>query len=236
MKKFKKVYISTAALGVLVLGMGSVSALGAEISQPAVLISPAEPVVFKTDFTEKQLLDELKDKFKEEGTAIFNEFKKELINVTKQDSENAEPLTYGYQVKVNNENVLAITITEFTVEYESPLISRTYTADKKSKGIIKLSSMFKDNSYIDTISKNIIDQMHNISKNDENKTFFIAAEEEIGWGFSEIKADNDFYINDNGNIVIFFDKYEVAPGYMGTNEFIIPTEIIKTSLNSDLVK
>ncbi|OJT72202.1 anti-sigma factor, partial [Clostridioides difficile] len=33
--------------------------------------------------------------------------------------------------------------------------------------------------------------------------------------------------NKNGNLVISFDEYEVAPGYMGAVEFVIPNKVIK---------
>ena len=36
----------------------------------------------------------------------------------------------------------------------------------------------------------------------------------------------DFYINDENQLVIVFDEYEVAPGSMGTPEFVIPTELL----------
>ncbi|MDU5177028.1 RsiV family protein, partial [Clostridium sp.] len=36
-----------------------------------------------------------------------------------------------------------------------------------------------------------------------------------------------------GKLVISFDKYEVAPGYMGVVEFVIPTEILSDSLVSN---
>lgn len=36
--------------------------------------------------------------------------------------------------------------------------------------------------------------------------------------------DNKFYINEAGNLVIVFEKYEVAPGFMGQQEF----EIVKS--------
>ena len=34
-----------------------------------------------------------------------------------------------------------------------------------------------------------------------------------------------FYINEKGRIVIVFEKYEIAPGYMGTQEFEIDKQI-----------
>lgn len=39
--------------------------------------------------------------------------------------------------------------------------------------------------------------------------------------FGSIRSDIDFYINEAGNPVIVFDKYEVAPGFMGRPEFEI---------------
>ena len=41
-------------------------------------------------------------------------------------------------------------------------------------------------------------------------------------GFQSITADQRFYINGNGNPVVIFEKYEIAPGYMGQQEFEIP--------------
>ena len=40
-------------------------------------------------------------------------------------------------------------------------------------------------------------------------------------GFKTISDDTPFYINENGNPVIVFEKYEIAPGYMGYQEFEI---------------
>ncbi|MDD6333654.1 MAG: RsiV family protein, partial [Clostridia bacterium] len=45
-----------------------------------------------------------------------------------------------------------------------------------------------------------------------------------------IDSEQNFYFADNGNIVIVFEKYEVAPGYMGSCEFEIPKEIYHTHM------
>ena len=41
-------------------------------------------------------------------------------------------------------------------------------------------------------------------------------------GFQSVTADQPFYINEAGNPVVVFEKYEIAPGYMGQQEFEIP--------------
>ena len=46
-------------------------------------------------------------------------------------------------------------------------------------------------------------------------------------GFSGIENEyQDFYINENKKAVIVFQKYEIAPGYMGIQNFEIPNELI----------
>lgn len=40
-------------------------------------------------------------------------------------------------------------------------------------------------------------------------------------GFQSVSGQTNFYINENGNVVVCFDKYEIAPGYMGMQEFEI---------------
>ena len=42
-------------------------------------------------------------------------------------------------------------------------------------------------------------------------------------GFTTITDETNFYINENGNPVVVFDKYEIAPGAYGEQEF----EIVK---------
>ena len=53
----------------------------------------------------------------------------------------------------------------------------------------------------------------------EDYTYF---DEAMG-GFTTVTEDTHFYINQAGNPVVVFDKYEVAPGFMGQQEF----EIVK---------
>ncbi|MBR7149052.1 MAG: DUF3298 domain-containing protein, partial [Firmicutes bacterium] len=49
----------------------------------------------------------------------------------------------------------------------------------------------------------------------------IVSEDDV---FQEISPNETFFINEDGLLVICFDKYEVAPGAMGSPEFVIPAE------------
>lgn len=111
-----------------------------------------------------------------------------------------------------------------------------YHVNKRSGKEIELSDLFREGAdYIHVISENIIVQMKEQMEGDEGKVYFFqgsegdltAVEDDC---FSEIKENQNFYFNEYEELVIVFDEYEVAPGYMGSVEFIIPLEIVKDIL------
>ena len=51
-------------------------------------------------------------------------------------------------------------------------------------------------------------------------------DDDVFEGFEKIADDQNFYINNEGNIVICFDKYEVAAGAQGSPEFVIPEDVV----------
>ena len=84
--------------------------------------------------------------------------------------------------------------------------------------------MFEGSDYINVISENIINQMRERTKKDPTDVYWIDGEIDT---FTKIKKDQGFYINDKNELVICFDKYEVAPGSSGLVEFVIPNEVTK---------
>ena len=87
-----------------------------------------------------------------------------------------------------------------------------------------MQSLFRDGTdYITPISEFIrADMKARHGKNDE----FFWLEEPGPDAFEKIREDQKFYINSEGNIVISFEKYEVAPGASGNPEFEIPAEVV----------
>ena len=65
---------------------------------------------------------------------------------------------------------------------------------------------------------------------DSNKVYWFD-ESIIGEDYVAVDSEHNFYFTENRDIVIVFDKYEVAPGYMGTPEFTVNRELFK-----DLIK
>lgn len=97
-----------------------------------------------------------------------------------------------------------------------------YTVDKRTGKQIQIGDLFKDGSnYNELISENIKDQMRAQMAEDENKIYWVDYEDVPEWNWNSLKEDQNFYFDEEGNIVVVFDEYEVAPGYMGTSEFTV---------------
>lgn len=110
-----------------------------------------------------------------------------------------------------------------SVEYQ-----RHVVLDQAAGRVLELSDLFlEDVNYAFPISREIKAQMEEQVKADIGDYFLpggIWPEEEC---FRSIDPEEqDFYINEDGQLVIVFAEYEVAPGSMGTPEFVIPTEVL----------
>ena len=74
------------------------------------------------------------------------------------------------------------------------------------------------------ISENIKEQMRAQMKEDENIAYFIDSDiPEMD--FAGLTGEESYSFSDSGELVIYFDEYDVAPGYMGAVSFTIPLEV-----------
>lgn len=136
-----------------------------------------------------------------------------------------------YTILCNNADMLSIRFDGTLNAGSSAEFSRCFTLDKRTGSVLELADLFRDDAdYITPISSNILEQM-TIQKANGGANYFIPggiwSEEEC---FKSISEDQNFYINDQGRLVIGFDECEVAPGSMGSVEFVIPTDAIAAIL------
>lgn len=178
------------------------------------------------DLENQSLANSLNEKYLEENEALYKKFKEE----TAKDNGHYS-VESGYEVKTDDAQLLSLG--RYTVETQaSAAESIKYdTIDKKNETFITLPSLFKNNAYVDVISTYITSEMKEKMK-DESVSYFIKDQENPD-GFEKINASQNFYINKEHKLVISFNEYEVAAGYMGVVEFEIPTAVIKDQLVSD---
>ncbi|MEG6523764.1 anti-sigma-V factor rsiV [Desulfotomaculum sp. 1211_IL3151] len=175
----------------------------------------------------KDLENSLNEKYLLENKKLYDQFMADMEEIKKNGGGHIG-IYSGYEVKTDNEVILAVARYVVNTAASSSTTIKYDTIDKQKQTLITLPSLFKEDRYVAIISENIKQQMSEQMKSDENKIYWIEfLGRELSFEpFDKIAKDQNFYINEVGNLVISFNKYEVAPGYMGTPEFIIPTEVI----------
>lgn len=135
-----------------------------------------------------------------------------------------------YEIVTDNEAYFVLHFWSVVTSASAQQVERYYTIDKSTGEMLELKDLFKkDSDYITVISDCIKEQMKQQMSEDEDVCYWLESEVEE-WNFKEIMEKQSFYINEHGNLVISFDEFEVAPGYMGSVSFEIPEEKIRSIL------
>ncbi|MEK4510979.1 DUF3298 domain-containing protein [Paenibacillus anaericanus] len=188
-----------------------------------------------TNMDNKALELGLNNKYLSENKALYDKFQAEMNDLKKQGGGHLG-LDTDYEVKTDNDRIFSIGRYVVETVGSSSMVVTFDTIDKKNQILITLPMLFKDNQYIERISDNIKEQMKAQMKADPDKVYWLSETDDDvppTEEFKTIAEDQSFYINSDGKLVIVFNKYDVAPGYMGSVEFVIPTEAIAGDLVSD---
>lgn len=172
---------------------------------------------FISDVNEK--IQDLVNEHVKDAKERIAEYKDAFISTggTEQEFANKNiKVDVDYEIKSQSNSTVSFVITSnenwagaYTYQY-------FYNLDLEKNTNITLEDILgKD--YIDIINKSILVQMEERQKEDSNVSYF---DVDMG-GFTSIDENTNFYINENNNPVIVFDKYEIAPGAMGIQEFEI---------------
>ena len=185
------------------------------------------PVI--TGLENETLQAALNQKYYDENKALYENFKKEMTAI--EEAGGHLGIDSGFEIKTDTDRILSIG-RYYVNTVGSSSTTFTYDTVDKIEGImVTLPSLFIDASYIERISTFLIAHMQaDMIANPDN--VYWVTEEDFD-SFKTISAEQNFYLTENGKLVISFDKYTVAPGYMGVLEFEIPTEIISDLLVSD---
>lgn len=162
-------------------------------------------------------------------TALINRFYEDLeINGNKGYGS----LNVDYEVVTNTDSWFTLKLTVCQTAASSNTYFKFYHIDKKQGKIVELGDLFNTDKFSDSLVAEIKKQMQEQMANDENISYWIN-NSGIGEEFATVSADDNFYWNENGDLVIIFDKYEVGPGSMGTPEFVIDKGVIRDILKSE---
>lgn len=174
------------------------------------------------DVVQDSIEKALNEKYYEESKALYEEFISEMGEIMEIGGHLG--VDSGYMVMTDNEEILSIGRYVVNTVASSSTTFQYDTIDKKEGLLITLPSLFVDDTYIDRISEYLIKTMKTEMAEDSDKIYWVSDDDLSP--FESISATQAFYITETGKLVISFDKYEAAPGYMGVLSFEIPTDVV----------
>lgn len=131
-------------------------------------------------------------------------------------------INVDYEVKYQKGNLLSLVLSTDESWYGAYDMNMFYNLDLKNKKELTLKDVLGED-YKDITNSCIIKQMKDRAAEDPNMVYWgITDAEKSGIpGFISVDENSKFYLNEDGKPVVCFDKYEIAPGFMGTQEFVI---------------
>ena len=152
-----------------------------------------------------------------------NEVIKEAMTYNKDIiRDGLTPIPFEY---IENYNVIPsvepyYTIGQFKYKYSGGAHGINHadyiTIDTESSKILKLKDLFKEQVNYTPIINDLIKKQIEV-KTQAGEAFFTGND-----GFQSIKEDQPFFINQNGDLVIVFNVYEIASYASGTQYFVLP--------------
>lgn len=178
---------------------------------------------------DSEAVDYINKDVSELTTALVNQFYKDL-EITGNNGYGS--IHVDYEATMNTDRWFTLKLSVIETAASSNTYFEFYHIDKKQGKIVELGDLFNTDNFSDILVAEIKRQMQEQMANDENISYWIN-NSEIGEEFATVSADHNFYWNENGDLVIIFDEYEVGPGSMGTPEFVIDRDVIKDILKSE---
>lgn len=156
----------------------------------------------------------------------MEEYKKAFFETGGTEEEWADrtmDVDVDYVVKYQSGPYLSLVLTTSEDWVSAYSQSTYYNLDLENNKELTLKDLMGED-YIAIANEEILKQIEERMAADENMMYFGFGSDDMQEAkFTSIDENTSFYINEAGNPVICFDKYEISPGYMGVQEF----EIVK---------
>lgn len=145
-----------------------------------------------------------------------------------QEREIANDKGYGsiyidYETITNTPQWFTLKLTICEIAGSSNTYAKIYHIDRTSGNYITFGDLFEEEGFA-ALEETILAQMEAQMKADPH-TVYWTDKTDLGVNITALDEEQNFYFNEEHDLVIVFDKYEVGPGSMGCPEFKISPEI-----------
>ena len=159
-------------------------------------------------------IDEIITRTEQEAKELYQLF----VDEGRENEYHKLEVSVDYEIKRSDQRTASFVLTKFVMFTSANVEQFFYNVDLQTGKDITLQDLLGP-KYKEIADKSIQAQIEQRKAEDENNIFFDGTDGIEG--FTGISEDQNFYINEQGNPVVVFEKYEIAPGYMGIQEFEI---------------
>lgn len=171
-----------------------------------------------TGLGDKNVEKELNQKFDKYADELIAQYESDVKGM---ENGGHEAVTSTYQVLVDNDSQLTIEMNTVLIRGDSMESRRYYNINKNTGKLLKLADLFQSGAdYAAPINAYI---MAEIQKTPDD---YFTDED----AFRSIAADQNFYVDPNGKLVVVFDEASIAAAYKGVIKFTVPTDKISNIL------
>lgn len=173
--------------------------------------------------TLKKTTEEINAKIERIAADMMKEFEDNIDDIGYQD------ISMSYEVLNTTEEYFTLRIICYQGAGSGAEWDYYYTIDLGTGEWLNLKDLFMDGAdYITPISEDIKRQMREQMAADENVMYWVDYTDVPAWNFEAITDETNFYLDENGGLVICFNEGDVAPMYMGVVSFSIAEETISS--------
>lgn len=166
-------------------------------------------VVNVKDNKVKKVINKLITQAIDDFTNEFKEFDKE------PNTEHKLIADITFQNYYSDDKIISFSINATQIMADSYLQKKFYTVDLKTGEVYNIEH-FLGSDYQNIVKKSVQQQIAENKEKYPNLMYFDEAVNNL-----KITNEQPFYINKDNQVVVVFNQFEIAPGYMSLPEFII---------------
>lgn len=166
-------------------------------------------VVNVKDDKVKKVISKLITQAIDDFTNEFKEFDKE------PNTEHKLIADITFQNYYSDDKIISFSINATQIMADSYLQKKFYTVDLKTGEVYNIEH-FLGSDYQNIVKKSVQQQIAENKEKYPNLMYFDEAVNNL-----KITNEQPFYINKDNQVVVVFNQFEIAPGYMSLPEFII---------------
>ena len=156
----------------------------------------------------------------EEGKATFLESGGTEEEWLARDIE----VNVNYDIKLQSETTLSLLVDGWISWFNFEEFRKFYNINLVTGKEMTLTDLLGEDAYVYAEAE-VLKQINQMIEEDPNLCFWgINDSNNMEEEFIGVTENTPFYINADGNIVISYNKYDIAPGAMGIMEFEIPAK------------